>query len=73
MQHEESIPFDVAFDLKAVDISLTCGAYYENKDKPFLHATAFVVDRNGKVRLAVYSTGAHGRLTAREALKAASN
>lgn len=62
------LTYPVAFGLKAEEISRVTGAFYK-EEKNFLHATGFLLNRNGTVIVAVYSTGAIGRLTAADSLK----
>jgi len=43
------------------------GAFFQ-PEKSFLHATGFIIDPQGKVVVAVYSSGPIGRLTATDCL-----
>jgi len=69
---ELNFPLGYGLDKEAVS-SLT-GAFYEAKGHfeagkaGFLHATGFILDDAGKVRLALYSTGPMGRLTPQDCL-----
>ena len=51
----------VGYDADADAIAAATGAYVNDAPK-YLHSTGFVLDPEGRVRLAVYSTGAIGRL-----------
>ncbi len=62
------LTYPVAFGLNAEEISRVSGAFYK-EEKRFLHATGFLLNRSGTVIVAVYSTGAIGRLTATDSLK----
>jgi len=55
------LPFTVGYGLDARDIAAKTGAFYAEKEG-FLHATGFLVNPDGKVVNAVYSTSAIGRL-----------
>ena len=61
------IPFPVAYGLNAKEISLKTGAFYEDKED-YLHATGFVINPEGAIVNAVYSTLAIGRLVAKDCL-----
>ena len=61
------IPFPVAHGLNAKEISLKTGAFYEGKEG-YLHATGFVINPEGTIVNAVYSTMAIGRLVAKDCL-----
>jgi len=61
------LTFPVAYELDALEVSRLTGAYFPD-DKNYLHATGFLLDRNGTIRVAVYSSGAIGRLTAQDSL-----
>jgi peroxiredoxin len=64
---ELGIPFPVAHGLNAKEISLKTGAFYEDKEG-YLHATGFVINPEGAIVNAVYSTLAIGRLVAKDCL-----
>ena len=66
MQKDHQVPFPIAHSLDVVAFSEKTGAFL-SKDRDYLHATAFIIRPDGKVALAVYSTGPVGRLTAKEA------
>jgi alkyl hydroperoxide reductase subunit AhpC len=59
----------IAYGLIQRDFSILTGAYY-NREKQFLHASAYIIAPGGRVELAVYSSGSVGRLTADEAIDA---
>lgn len=46
------------------------GAMFQEGDRPFLHATAFLVSPEGQIGSAVYSNGPIGRFSASDILKA---
>jgi peroxiredoxin len=56
-----SLAFPVGYGLVAREIAEKTGAFFEGQ-KGFLHSTDFVIDPEGKVANAVYSSGAIGRL-----------
>ena len=62
-----TFPLGYGLDVKAV-AGLT-GAYYDDttRERPFLHATGFLLDPTGKVFTAVYSSRSIGRITAQDA------
>jgi peroxiredoxin len=55
--------FPVGYGLDAGEIAASTGAYV-NESPRYLQSTGFVLDPNGKVITAVYSSGAIGRLVA---------
>ncbi len=50
-------------------VAAATGALIQEGDRTFLHATGFVLDPEGNVANAVYSSGPIGRLTASDVLK----
>ncbi|NNF53260.1 MAG: hypothetical protein HKN03_02350 [Acidimicrobiales bacterium] len=50
-------------------VSAATGAFVHDGDTTYLHATAFLVDPEGRVVNAVYSTGPIGRFTASEVIR----
>jgi peroxiredoxin len=62
-KHE--LDFPVLYGLDAAAVSEKTGAYI-NEDPPYLHATGFVLDPEGTIAQAVYSSGPIGRLTAQD-------
>jgi alkyl hydroperoxide reductase subunit AhpC len=67
MVEELKIPFPVAWGLKAKEISFKTGAFYDG-EKGYLHASGFVINPEGKIVNAVYSTMAIGRLVPKDCL-----
>jgi peroxiredoxin len=67
MVREHSLGFTVGWGLDPFTVSSLTGAFYE-EEKGFLHATGFVIDPEGRIVNAVYSTGPIGRLTAGDCL-----
>jgi peroxiredoxin len=57
----------VGYGLKAKEISAKTGSFYDAKDG-YLHAAGFVLNPEGRVVNAVYSTTAIGRLVAADCL-----
>ena len=56
-----SLTFRIGYGLDVREIAAKTGAFFEG-EKGFLHSTDFVIDPEGKVANAVYSSGAIGRL-----------
>jgi len=67
MVRELGLTFPVAYGLDALAFARTYGCFYDPGD-PYLHATGFVIEPAGKIAIAVYSTGAVGRLSAADCL-----
>ncbi len=63
------VGFPMYGEVDAGAVSAATGAHMHSGDKTYLHATAFLVDPEGTVINAVYSTGPVGRLTASEVLR----
>lgn len=63
----QNLTYPVGCEVNARVISAQTGALFSG-DKEFLHATGFLLNREGKVMVAVYSTGAIGRLTPKDCL-----
>ncbi len=61
------LTFKVGFGLVPREVSAMTGAFY-NEEKNFLHATGFIVDPEGKIENAVYSSRSVGRLVAKDCL-----
>ncbi len=61
------VTYPVAFDLDAEELSRKWGVYY-NGEKKFLHAAGFLMRPEGDLEMAVYSSGAIGRLKAKNCL-----
>jgi len=71
MIDRERLSFPIAYGLDVNEIAATLGGYYE--DDPagaYLQPTDIIVRPDGTVSSVTYSSGAVGRLTAREALSA---
>jgi peroxiredoxin len=64
---DHQLTFPVAYGLDAKEISSVTGAFYDEQDK-FLHATGFLVNREGTIIVASFSTGAIGRLTPQDCI-----
>lgn len=61
--------FSVAHDLDAAETSQAIGCYIGvHEGTPHVQPAAFILDENGGILLAVYSSGKAGRLTAEDAL-----
>jgi peroxiredoxin len=61
------VTFPVAYNMDAEKISSMTGAYYDETRK-YLHATGFVLRPDQRIEVACYSTGAIGRLAAKDVL-----
>lgn len=61
------IQFPVGYGLDPVQIEKTLGTYL-GEDDAFIQATGFVLSPGGRTVLAVYSSGAVGRLVAKDVL-----
>ena len=74
LSSELALDFPLGYGLDREEIASATGAFYEAEGNfeagkgGFLHATGFILDDDGKVRVAVYSTGAVGRLTPKDCL-----
>jgi peroxiredoxin len=66
-ERNDSLTYPIACKLDPREVSRLIGAN-DASEKNFLHATSFILNRDGKVMLAVYSSGAIGRLTAKDCL-----
>lgn len=65
---QHGVTFSVLYGLDARRTVASVGCYMNERAKPpHLHATGFVLRPNGKVALAVYSSGALGRLAVEDA------
>ena len=64
---DNQLTFPVAYGADAKEISSVTGAFYE-EDKSFTHATGFLFNREGKIIVASYSTGAIGRLNPQDCI-----
>ena len=65
LRSELGLDFPIGSSLGERAVASASGAFYEAEgfgQGPFLHATGFILDEDGKVRITVYSNGALGRL-----------
>lgn len=62
------LSYPVGYGLDAKEFASRYGAFYSD-DGTYLHATGFLIDPDGVVDIAVYSSGAIGRFTADDALQ----
>ncbi len=67
-KEELALSFSVAYGLDAVAFSAATGAFWEEKRK-IIHATGFILNPEGDVAYAVYSTGPIGRHTPEDCLR----
>ncbi|MDQ5985935.1 MAG: hypothetical protein CSYNP_01653 [Syntrophus sp. SKADARSKE-3] len=63
MVEKNGLAFPIAYGLNGVEFCKMSGAFFHEK-KGFIHATGFILQPDGIVMNAVYSTGPIGRLTA---------
>ncbi len=56
-------------EVDAAAVAAATGAHMHAGEKTYLHATGFLVDPEGTIINAVYSTGPIGRFTASEILR----
>ena len=63
------LTFPVGYGVDVKSAAGLTGAYYDDstRERPFLHATGFLLDQEGKVFTAVYSSRSIGRITAQDA------
>jgi peroxiredoxin len=61
------ITYQVGYGLNAEEASSITGAFYE-EEKNYLHATGFLLLPNSMIAVACYSSGAIGRLAAKDVL-----
>lgn len=66
-QERQSITFPLAYGVNGPNFAAQTGAFYD-ADKGFLHASGFLLQPDGRLAAAVYSTGAIGRYTPAEVL-----
>lgn len=62
---KHSLNFPVGYGVNAEKIAVSTGAYVNDSPR-YLQSTGFVLDPDGKVITAVYSSGAIGRLVAED-------
>ncbi len=68
MVSDEGLSFPVLYGLDVEDAKDRFGLYIQKGEKTHLQPAQFVLDPNGVIRLACYSSGAVGRLSATEML-----
>lgn len=68
------VNFPVGHGLDPARVSAAIGAYYApeagEKPRPYLHATNFLLSPDGKVNVALYSSGPLGRLVWQDVIQA---
>jgi peroxiredoxin len=67
MKEEDKLSFIVGGELNAQEVSAKVGAFFEAK-RNHVQPTDFIVNPNGQIVSATYSTGPIGRLTAADTL-----
>ena len=69
---ECNVTFPMAYGLDPESISEVTGAFYQKdpgkRERPYLHATNFILEPDGKVNVSVYCSGAPGRLACQDML-----
>lgn len=68
MKEEEHLGFPVLYGLDVDDVRERFGTYVEKGERVYLQPTQLIVDPDGRITFASYSSGPVGRLTAEEAL-----
>ncbi len=68
MVSQYHLTFPIAYGLDASKIAAVTGAFF-NEGKQYLHATGFIIGPDNRITVAVYSTGAIGRLTPQDCLR----
>ncbi len=63
------VGFPMYAEVDAAAVSAATGAHMHTGEKTYLHATGFLVNPEGTIINAVYSTGPIGRFTASEILR----
>lgn len=69
LMQRHRLSFPVAYGLHAHEIVEQVGAYTGEHEVAYLQSTNFVLKPDGSVALALYSSGAVGRLSAGDTLK----
>lgn len=69
MVEEEDLDLPVAYGLDVEEMKDRLGLYIQKGEKVHLQPAQFILEPDGTVALACYSTGAVGRLDAEEALE----
>lgn len=62
-KERQSITFPLAYGVNGPEFAAQTGAFFDER-KGFLHATGFLLQPDGRLAAALYSTGAVGRYTA---------
>jgi len=62
------LTFPVGYGLNFMDFAQKTGAFYEVR-RSIIHATSFILRRDGTVAHAVYATGPIGRLTVDDCIR----
>ena len=65
---ELGLSYPVGYGIVAEEFASRFGAFYSD-DGTYLHATGFLIEPEGVVDIAVYSSGAIGRFTASDSLQ----
>ncbi len=69
---ECDITFPMGYGLDPEFISKVTGAFYQKdpgkRERPYLHATNFILEPDGRVNVSVYSSGPAGRLACQDML-----
>lgn len=71
---QSQVAFPVGYGLDPKRVSELTGAFFQpdppNRPRSYLHSTNFLLSPDGKVNIAVYSTGPLGRLVWQDVLQA---
>ena len=67
MVKKNQLTFPVTYGVDAQEFSSKTGAFYD-QEKNFAHAAGFLMNRNGTIIVASYSTGSIGRLTPQDCI-----
>ena len=68
MKEEEDLSFPVLYGVDVDEMEETLGTYVQHGDPEHLQPAQFILEPDGTLALACYSSGAVGRLSAEEAL-----
>lgn len=69
MKEEEDLSFPVLYGVDVHEMEETLGTYVQHGDPEHLQPAQFILEPDGTMALACYSSGAVGRLSADEALE----
>lgn len=69
MSEQEDLAFPVLYGLDPDEIRDTVGTYIEHGKRDHLQPAQFILEPDGSIALACYSSGAVGRLSAEEVLE----